>query len=197
MSYRQIKPFPAALALWALALAGAADWLLPSVAAQELAAPEYKIKAAFLYNFAKLTEWPASTFPDAAAPITFGVLGKDPFGARLKDVAKGKTIAGRPITIVHFAQLNEVKDCQLLFIPASENNRLSAILTRLADRPILTVGDANGFAGSGGIIGLVRRDAEIRFEVNRHAAARAGLTLSSKLLRLAEIVPPAPEGKDK
>jgi hypothetical protein len=186
-----------ALGLCLVTAPDAANIFCPAAAAQEVAVPEYKVKAAFLYNFAKLTEWPTNTFPDAAAPLTIGVLGKDPFGTALKKITRDKKILGRPVTVVNFQRLDQVKDCQLLFIAASEKSRLPAILTRLAGQPILTVGDTDRFAHQGGIIGLNRQGVEIRFEINREAAAQGGLTLSSKLLRLAEIVVPDREGKRK
>lgn len=183
------------LAVWLLLLAGAADFFSPAAAAQELTAPEYQVKAVFLYNFAKLTEWPTNAFPGTNTTFTIGVVGKDPFGTNLETVIRGKTVTGRAIVIARFATVNEIEACQLLFIPRSENGRLPATLAALADRPVLTVGDAPDFTRHGGIIGLVKARDEIHFEINRVAAAQAGLKLSSKLLRLAEIVQPDPERK--
>jgi hypothetical protein len=166
-----------------------------AAAAEELTAPETKVKAAFLYNFAKLAEWPTNTFTNAATPLTIGVLGSDPFGPVLEEVTKGKTINGRAIVIARYDNVADVGGCQLLFISVSENGHLPAILAKLASQPILTVGDTPQFAVRGGVIGLIKREGEIHFEINRAAAARAQLKLSSKLLRLAELAPPAAGGQ--
>lgn len=163
--------------------------------AQEPTAPEYKVKAAFLYNFAKLTDWPTNTFAATNTPLVIGVVGKNPFDGELEAVISGKTIAGHPVDIVRFAMAGEIKACQVVFIPRSENGRQPATLAWLAGQPILTVGDAPEFARHGGIIGLVKAGGEIHFQINPAAAERAGLKLSSKLLRLAEIIQPEPERK--
>ncbi len=179
--------------LWAAR--GPAGFLCsPAAAAEELTAPEAKVKAAFLYNFAKLAEWPTNTFTNATTPLVIGVLGSDPFGPVLEEVTNGKTINGRAVVIIVYSRVEDVGGCQLLFISAAENGHLPAILAKLADQPILTVGDTPQFAVRGGVIGLIKREGEIHFEVNRAAAARAHVQLSSKLLRLAELVSPAAGG---
>ena len=190
MRLRTANTILTTLVLAVLAFAVVAELPPPSASAQELAAPEYKIKAAYLYNFAKLTDWPEDAFPDPDAPFTVGVLGKDPFAGLLEQTVKDKTIAGRKIVIVHFQQWSEVKDCQLLFVCSSAGSPVSMHLKRLSEKPILTVGDIEGFVNQGGIIGLIKRGAEIRFEINREVAKQARLKLSSKLLRLAENVLP-------
>ncbi len=150
---------------------------------------EYLIKAAFLYNFAKFTEWPAGTFPDGSAPLDICVFGEDPFGAALDSIA-GKAIRGRTVAVHRVASIEEGAACHLLFISASEATRLSGILQSLRDRPVLTIADMPDFARAGGIINLKTNEEEkIRFEINVAIAKRAGLKLSSKLLNLAEITP--------
>jgi hypothetical protein len=167
----------------------------PPASAQELAAPEYKLKAAFLYNFASLTDWPANTFTNASEPLVIGIVGKDPFGPLLEPTFRGKTVDGRPIVIARFSRPRDVMGCQVLFVPASEDERLSSIFSHLSGQPVLTVGDAAQFAWRGGIIGLVNRGDEIHFEINLEAANKARLKVSSKLLRLAETVLPTSKEK--
>lgn len=165
-----------------------------SAPAQELAAPEYKVKAVFLYNFAKLTKWPTNSFPAADSPLIIGVLGKDPFGSYLDDAVKDKRIEGHRILVQRFKHIEDVKGCHILFVGTSEKDRLASILTVLARQPILSVSDLDGFAERGGVIRLMNEGDHIRFAINTTAAERAGLTLSSKLLRLATIVRMQEEG---
>jgi hypothetical protein len=181
--------------LWLVVLADTGNVFCPPASAQELATPEYKVKAAFLYNFATLTEWPSNTFTNTTEPFVIGVLGRDPFGSSLDTIFRGKTLEGRPISIVRFSGVREVHGCHLLFIPASEEARLPSILSHLSSQPVLTVGDSAHFAWRGGIIGLVNHGEEIHFEINLEAAKKARLKLSSKLLRLAETV--LPPNKEK
>jgi hypothetical protein len=150
----------------------------------------YEVKAAFLYNFAQFVEWPTNAFADAQSPIVIGILGEDPFGASLNEIVRGENVNGRPLAIAHYQRVEDIKACQILFISQSESRRLEEILASLKGRGILTVGDIDGFAKRGGMIRFVIENNRVRFRIDVEAAKAANLTISSKLLRLAEIVTP-------
>jgi uncharacterized protein DUF4154 len=156
--------------------------------AQAVAPAEYQLKAVFLFNFAQFVEWPTEAFPEARTPLIIGVLGQDPFGAYLDETVRGETVNGRPLAVQRYLRVDEVKTCHILFVSRSEVNRLEPILTHLKGRNILTVSDAVGFAELGGIIRFVTERNKIRLRINLEAAKGANLTISSKLLRPAEIV---------
>jgi hypothetical protein len=149
---------------------------------------EYQIKAAFLYQFAKFVQWPDTVFADSSKQIVIGILGEDPFGGDLDNTVQGKFIHDREIRIKRIDRLENVQDCQILFISGSETKKLPVIFARLHHSNILTVGDTEGFSQEGGIINFIRKDNKIHFEINVDAAQKAGLKLSSKLLNLAKIV---------
>jgi hypothetical protein len=159
-----------------------------------LAAPtpvsEYQVKAVYLFNFAQFVEWPAAALPRDSAPFVIGVLGKDPFGTALEDVVRTEAVNQHPLAIAHYRSVAEIHDCQILFITASEVAHLDGILTALKDRSILTVADALEPGQHGVMIELVRQDSRIRLRIDLQAAKAADLTISSKLLRPAEIVGP-------
>lgn len=169
--------------LWTLCVA-----LGSGLAAQSEPAPEYRLKAVFLFNFAQFVEWPASAFPQPDSPLVIGVLGEDPFGAYLDETVQGETVNNRPLTVRRFRRVEEVGACHILFVSRPEQGRLGAILDSLKDRSVLTVSDAEGFASRGGMIGFVTEQNRIRLRVNLEAARAANLTISSKLLRPAQIV---------
>jgi hypothetical protein len=146
------------------------------------------VEAVFLFNFSQFVEWPPQAFPDPSSPIIIGVLGADPFGAALDDVVRGEVVTGRPLMVRRFQHIEQLTDCHILFVSRSERARLQAIVEMLKGRSILTVSDVEGFASEGGIIGFVLVDNKVRLRVNLQAAHEAGLTLSSKLLRPAQIV---------
>lgn len=146
---------------------------------------EYQLKAAFLFNFAKFVEWPASAFPDSTAPIVFGVLGVDPFGSHLEQAIAGKTVNNRPFVVKRFATLQTMAPCHMLFISAAEQAHLPQILAALKGKPTLTISEVEDFLAVGGMINFLTVDNKIRFEIHQTAAERAGLKLSSKLLSLA------------
>jgi hypothetical protein len=174
----------AGIVLAAMLISGGA----PSFARGE-PAPEYVVKAAFLFNFAKFVEWPADAFSGPTSPIVICVLGEDPFGDALGSL-KGKTANGRPILIRSAATLGELERCHLLFVSSSEKANLPKILQATKDWNVLTVGDVDGFARDGGTINLVKEESRVGIEINLEAAQRTRLQISSKLLGLAKIVKP-------
>lgn len=151
---------------------------------------EYQLKAVFIFNFAQFVQWAPSAFADANAPFRIGILGDDPFGNYLDDTIRGEKIGGHPLIVQRYHRPEEIQNCQLLFISSSETRRTKQILAGLKGQSILTVGDAPGFSKNGGVIRFVTEQNKIHLRVNLAAATNASLTVSSKLLRLAEIVPP-------
>jgi hypothetical protein len=151
---------------------------------------EYLIKAGFIYNFAKLTEWPAPSFPQPNSPIVIGILGeKDPFQGTLDDVLRGKQVNGRAFVVKHMKGKEDVKGCNMLFVSSSEKEHLDELFRFIQGLPILTIGDTPGFAQRGGIINFVLEDNRVRFDIDVEAAKQANITISSRLLTLARIVP--------
>jgi len=171
--------------LWVL---GVVVLFLSGSRAQSPAVGEYQVKAAFLYNFAKFVEWPASGFSDASAPLRICVFGKDPFGQELRDIASEKNINGRRLQIDQLDDLQLARTCHILFISSSEKAQLTRIFESLRGTDVLTVGDTNGFVEHGGMINFVLENNRVQFEVNRKAAEQAGLKISSKLLGVAKLV---------
>jgi len=150
---------------------------------------EYRIKAAFLYNFAKFVQWrkcPDKKKKDEAR-LTIGILGRDPFGASIS-VLDGKTVGGRTLVIRRFSKLEQVQSCHILFISRSEKQDLARILRSVGPSGTLTVGDMDGFVRAGGVVHFFMKQNKVRFEINVTAAEKARLKISSKLLKLARIV---------
>jgi len=147
---------------------------------------EYQVKAAFLYNFMKFIDWPGDGL-STPGTVTLGIVGKDPFGEALDEV-RGKIVKGRRVVVVHLRGIEELKECDLLFICASEKGRLSQILKTVQNARVLTVADQDGFCQAGGMINLVFVKNRVGFEVNVAAASRARFRVSSQLLKLARLV---------
>jgi len=171
--------------LFAIALGGHAEGVDSSDSS------EYLIKAGFIYNFAKLVEWPTTAFAQPDSPIVIGILGNDPFGATLDRIVADKKIDGRGFAVKRVKwskDLRELKDCNILFVSSSEKEHVDSVVDGMKGLPILTIGDAPGFAKRGGIINFTLEDNKVRFEVNVEAAKHADLSISSRLLTLAKIV---------
>lgn len=169
--------------------------LLAAVATGAGAQPsEDEVKAAFLYSFTKFVEWPERSLGPADAPFAFCLLGESPLGEPLEEAVLGKRVRGRPAVVRRTSELAELGECGLLFVGRSEAGRVPEIVAALRDRPVLTVGDHQGFVGAGGMVELVLRERRVQFRIDQSAAARAGLTVSAKLLGLAERVLVADRG---
>jgi hypothetical protein len=151
---------------------------------------EYQVKAVFLFNFAQFVDWTAKAFPETGTPLVIGILGDDPFQAYLDDVVRGEKVQNRPIIVERFRGLDDLKTCHVLFVSASQMENLDRILGSVKSKNILTVGESDFFSRRGGMVSFVMRSGKIRFQVNLEAVKAADLSVSSKLLRLADIVAP-------
>jgi hypothetical protein len=181
----------------ALTVLAAWAWLTPtlSVRAQEIdQIKAVKVKAAFLYNFAKFIEWPEDVFKHEDTPFLIGVLGDDPIADSLESTVAEKGINNRPVKMRRFYWSSkedraELRECQVLYVGESARNQLPEILELLNGHPVLLVSDILGFAGNGGMIGFVLEESRIAFEICRETVEHARLKASAKLLKLARIVP--------
>lgn len=157
------------------------------------AAPgEYEVKAAFVHNIAKFVEWPVS--PQESRVLRLCILGQEAF-ADAAITLQGKAVGSRVWEVVPAASRAELRKCQVLFIGASEAENLPRLLGSLKGSPVLTVGDSEGYAEQGVTVNFYLEQNKVRFEINPSAASRAGLKISSQLLKLARIVAQSGETK--
>lgn len=148
---------------------------------------EYSVKAAFLYNLAKYTDWPPRMFARPDDPIIIGLFGDDPFGEVLDRIVAGRTINGRPIVIRRATSVAELKNARLVFIGASESARAAEVCAAFEDVRALTVGDTEQTAAFAAVkFGLEAN--RVVFTVDLARTSRAGVKISSKLLNLAKDV---------
>ena len=154
---------------------------------QAPASTEANIKAVFLFNFAKYVTWPPQEIAERSpADLRICVTGNDSFFALLKAAVQGEDVDGTPLRPVALAGLDEARTCQILFVGDTGSPDGKAWLNAVRGRQVLTVGD--GSLNDETVIAFVRDGNRIRFDINRAAADRHGLNISSKLLRLARQV---------
>ena len=160
---------------------------LPIGAAVPSQPTEYALKSVFLYNFCRFMEWPNSAFSSPTEPLIIGVLGEDPFGPLLSEAVEGENYHGRPIRIEHYRAPGEIKRCHILFVSRSEMGRINEILSAVAGKSIVTVGESDAFIEKGGMIALTAERNRVRLRINLSMLRAANVDVSSKLLRVAEI----------
>jgi len=149
-----------------------------------------KVKAAYLLNFSKFVTWPADAFQDENSPIVIGIVGSDPFGQVLDLTVRDKTVSGRKLEVRRFqwrpgGDLSAMKQCHLLYVSASLGDDTVELILALSRAPVLLIGEGQGFAKAGGMVGFIFEEARIVFWANKEAAGTARLQLSSQLLKLA------------
>jgi YfiR/HmsC-like len=157
-----------------------------SASAQPLPPLEYQVKAAFVYQFLSFVEWPAATTPTGDGVI-IGILGETPLTAALQPVI-ARSPRSRPLVVRTLRETRDLAAVHVLFVAASEKERLTSVLRAAHVPGLLTIGEVDGFAQLGGVINFVIVDGKVAFEINVRAAEEAQLKISSKLLRLARIV---------
>ncbi len=145
-------------------------------------------KAAFIFNFAKLTSWPVYTWDTPDAALILCTAGKDKLVDELKQL-NGKLIKGHPVSIQSLENrpLSE-NNCHVLLVATSEQPRFKGILKSLPIQPVLTVSELSGFATDGGIIEIFRKNNRTRFLINLDVARHSDLKISSRLLSMATVI---------
>ncbi|OAI20290.1 hypothetical protein A1507_05115 [Methylomonas koyamae] len=147
---------------------------------------EYKVKAAYLYNFTKFITWPAKTSPT----FNICIIGNDPFG-HLLDPLETKTVQDKPIKLIRYDSAKQARDCDIAYFDNPDQRpeqAMAGVLTVGSLKAALTVSSQPFFAESGGMIGFVLNDAKVKLHINLKALKKNGLSVSAKLIEVATLV---------
>jgi hypothetical protein len=178
------RAFPAAGVLLAAMLCLLGD----TAPAQASSADEDQVKAAFLLNFGKFVEWPATAFASQAEPFRICITGAKDVANALGILVIGQKLNGREIAVMLIDHHQPVKQCHMLFIGNVGAKKRTSLLGETKGTSTFTVADEKDFVDNGGMLGLVNADNRISFEINQQLAEDAGLKISSRLLSLARVV---------
>ena len=149
---------------------------------------ESRVKAAYLYNFAKFVEWPAGVFRNPDDPAVICVVGDERTSDVLEPAVVGKRANGRPVEARRPHSSAEFKSCQVLFIGFSDEDRIAQSLGEVQRSSVLTVGQSPHFIALGGMINLAFKDTTIELEIDPEPSTAVGLKISSRLLVVAQLV---------
>ena len=159
---------------------------LPSPALLAQTASEARVKAAYLFNFVKLAEWPAGALPPSPSPLNFCVVGgDDDFLDVLRSTVAGKTVAGHEISVKAGGAIRDITSCQLVFVRSTEKSRTAAVVGGMAGARALLVGEDDSFLANGGMINLYLSDGKVRFHANPGALDHAHIVFDPSFLSLA------------
>jgi hypothetical protein len=149
--------------------------------AQDVTEPT--LKAAYIYNFARFTEWPDDP---RTSPLAICVLGDAAVGDALERVVRGRQLAGRTVVVSRVAVSGPKVACHVLYVSSMTAAQLEKVVASVQDAPVLTIGDAQDFTGVGGIAQFFFERGQLRFNISRQAVKRARLQINSRLLALAQ-----------
>lgn len=161
---------------------------IPQPAGAQSPADEYQVKAAFLFHFAQLVEWPPDAPNAGDQSITLCIFADETHLQDLQGTLEGKLVGTRVLHVRLLNRSNSVQNCNILFLSSDEEGRQAAILKSLQGRPVLTVGETAGFLSDGGMIRLRLEKDKVRFDINAGAADSSHIKISSQLLLLATSV---------
>jgi hypothetical protein len=178
---RKRRPAAALGAVLGLALCGQAA----APATAQPTAPEYAVKAAYLYKVAPFVEWPAGSLGAPGTPFNLCVQGPDPFGATLDQAVEGQRVEGHAIVVRRLETVNVESHCAILFAAGSRRQSVAEALRAVRGTPVLTATDGERAPNARGIVHFVLKDGRVRFDIDAQAAADNGLSISAKLLNLA------------
>jgi hypothetical protein len=170
----------AALRLFA---AATAMMLLWSGVARTQDVTEPALKAAFIYNFARFTTWPADL--PATDSFVICVLGDTAVGDALTRAVAGRQLMERPISITPVNTAAPKRACRILYVAGMPVRQAAEVVGELRDVPVLTISNIEGFASNGGMTQFFFESGQLRFRIHHESAKRAGLQISSKLLIMA------------
>ena len=174
----------------AASLAAAAFWATSQslFAAADSTSLEHKVKSAYLYNFAGYVEWPSSAFANPQSPIRVGIVGAEPIAAELAQIATGRTVHGRSISVQQLTHKDSLSGFHIVFIGADSASSIKDIVQAALPRSVLVVTETPHALANGSIINFVLAERRVRFEIALDTADKSNLKLSSRLLSVAQHV---------
>lgn len=163
----------------------------PSNKNQKYYVEEYRVKALMIAKIGSHIEWPEKMgMNDKSCPFIIGVIGKNPFGSLLESSYSfgWEKLKDKKVEIKYISKPAEIANFHILFISSSMTGRLPEILAITGRKPILTIGDTNGFAEKGVHINICKLEGKIHFEINASTLKKSDITINPHLLRLARNV---------
>jgi hypothetical protein len=149
---------------------------------------ESEVKAMFVYNFLKFVEWPVEHVLGARDPFVVVIIGEGPTADATEHFLESRTIGERPLFVRRIKWDQSLAGARAAFVVERDAKKLRRVLDAAAAANVLTIGEGDDFATSGGVIGLLVEDRKVRFDVDTSAAQLAGLRVSSKILALSHAV---------
>lgn len=194
MPERHLAPVRVSRRRWQATLVLSLTMWRAATLAQDVTEPS--LKAAFIYSFAKFTEWPTDALA-ATKPFVACVVGDEQTGDALERAVKGRSLTGHPVIVEKVPVSGSLRSCHLLYVSNLVPSQAAQVITSIRTLPVLTISDMDDFMRLGGIAQVFVENGKMRFDMNYALAKRNHLQLSSKLLSLASNVLDEPSGSGR
>jgi hypothetical protein len=148
-------------------------------------AQNYQTHSLFIYSFTRFVLWPDD---DRQGDFQITVLGDSPIAEELKTMAEKKKVSGRSISVGTIKDVSEIRKCHILFVTQSWSSRLSDVLEKIGESPILVVTEQPGLGAKGSSVNFITKDGKLMFELNQNAMGKHKLKASAELTRLAILI---------
>ena len=159
-----------------------------NIFAQSNTVSELQVKAVFLYNFTHFIDWPESAFESKYDSFIIGVVGNDPITPLIEQAIKGEWIETHVIRLQRFRSVDDIDRCHILYVSSDDPDEVKEIIRVASRKKILTVGDTPNFVRWGGLIRFYTDQGKLRLQINNTIAKAEGFKISSKLLRVADVL---------
>ena len=169
-----------ALVIWiSLLLLGVSAYAQPST---DFKATNARLKALYIYNFAKKVDWPAEY---KTGNFVIGVVGSDDVYDKLVQLYSSKSIASQPIEIKRFESATAIDRCHLLYVPEKQHGAIAEIVKNVGKNSSLIVTEKDGGIEDGAVINFIIKDSKLKYELNNKTAASRKLLIGTDLQHLA------------
>lgn len=148
----------------------------------EVKAQNYQLHAVFINSFIKYVKWPDE---HSTGDFKIGVVGESPIIEHLSKLADVKKVNGRNIVVEKFSSLDQVKNVHILYLPETEADKLSNVLSKFGTTPTMIITEKDGLGSQGSNINFVVKNGRLAFELNLAAMEKSNLKVSQELARLA------------
>jgi hypothetical protein len=144
---------------------------------------EDAIKSAAVLNFIRYSTWRAPI----SDPLVVGVVGRINFFNTLRATLQNRPVNGRTVRVIEVKTAVDALTCQLLYLATDRPTEIQPFLSSPVVTHALTIGESDRFLDLGGAVNFYLADGHIAFEACLEAIDKAGVTISSNLLRVGQI----------
>ena len=144
-------------------------------------AQEENLIASAIYNFTRFIDWP----DEGSANFYIDIIGHKSVYEKLTELAAGRRVGTRVITVRYFENINNLSTSQIVFLGFWQSKDISTVNIKTGDAHTLIISEKDGLIEAGAGINFVIRNNSIKFEIKRSNIVRHGLGLNSQLEQMA------------